>query len=497
MATVDEIKEAIKPETVPIWAQTTYIVGNTPVISEVVLTDRILACIKALLDDAHVRAIFLKKDCLRDHEGLEMKHNGLFDQSFQTVIISLAKIRQQAEQQILWGNKGLGGDHDHLPMSFQHAAMFGFLRTVAHEICHSKRYHDMAFNPDMEAEEEIVTAEAQKKLIDLAKTINIEPDVSWGWLESETKLFREAINTEEDAETVDEWIKTKQYLIDNSVCWKDEECTLLTLKSWLRLQSKDANNGEVWDKNTFGVVETAVATTSEAVVPLEAQQTVLLQEILNTAPNVEEGTPFDMDEPIPFAPDIPPASTFAPAGDFAATMAQFQQPVQQQPTVDWGHINNCMDEVFKRMFTHVFSNGWTPQGVKNSELLAKALTQPINIADLSAKAGVPLVNYCTGTVGGRWNGNIQCDGKTVMMDLTKDGLPKFGFSFNMNGVAGNRLFVVQNPVKKNADGSFSKRAIMAQQGQAMAWIINKDTNEMVLETYWDGSQIQVVPPRKV
>ena len=84
-----------------------------------------------------------------------------------------------------------------------------------------------------------------------------------------------------------------------------------------------------------------------------------------------------------------------------------------------------------------------------------------------------------------------------MMDITKEGLPKFGFTFDINGVQGSRLFVVQNPQKRNADGSFSKRALMAQAGSAMAWIINKDTNTMVLEAYWDGQQIQVTPPRKV
>lgn len=491
--TAAETKEAVKPENVPILAQTVYMVESIPIISEVVLTDRVLMCIKALLNDANVRAIFIKKDMLRDHEGLVMKHNGLFDQSFQTAIISLEKIRRQAEEQILWGNKELGGDHDHLPMSFQHAVMFGFLRTVAHEMCHSSRYYNMVFDNDIAAEEEIVLAEAQKKLIALAKTTNIEPDISWGWLESETKLFRNGIGTEEGAEDVEDWIKTQQYLIDNSICWKEDDTTLLTLKSWLRLQSKDANNGEVWDKNTFGVVEAK----TEAVVPLEMQQTVLLQGILNSGEQAPiDDIPFDMPtaENTPFNMPIP-----QPATTFAEMMTQFAPLPAAVPTtpVNWDTANGCMTEMYKRMFTHIFSNGWTPRGLGNGEMLAKALTQPINISDLSEKLGTSLIKSYTATVNGRWNGNIQCDSKSIMMDLTKEGLPKFGFTFDINGVAGNRLFVVQNPVKKNVDGSFSKRAVMAQQGHAMAWVINKDTNTMILEAYWDGSQIQVTQPRKI
>ena len=485
MATATEIKEAIKPENVPILPQTVYMIGGAPILSEIKLTDRILKCVELLMrNTAHIRALIIKKDVLRDYGGVVMSQNGLFDQSLQTAIVSVEAIRRQSETQILWGNKDLGGDLDHVPMSFQHSVMFGFLRTVAHEVVHSLRYHNMEFLPDVKKEEEIVKAEAQKQLISLAKTTNIEPDVNWEWLESETKAFRDSIKTEDGAEDVDEWIKIQQYLIDNSVCWKDKKHTLLTLKSWLRLQAPDGNDGTVWEKNTWGAETTAV-------VPLDGvQQTVLLQEMLNTTAEIPyDDAPFDMDTP-----------AVQPTNIFAAMMSQFSQPapvIPTQPATDWAPINQCMTEMFKRMFTHVFSNGWTPQGLGNGEMLAKALVTPINIADLSAKAGISLVKTYSASVNGHWNGSVHCDGASVMMDITKEGLPKFGFTFDINGVQGSRLFVVQNPQKRNADGSFSKRALMAQAGSAMAWIINKDTNTMVLEAYWDGQQIQVTPPRKV
>ena len=393
--------------------------------------------------------LVFSKEEVTDGEGKQI--NAGFLHAVGMIVLSLPNILSDACNQILNGTDEV----DHLPMNVRHIITLLMLRATSHEVHHAISWKADGASVNWEpskTEEDDANTFAAVSTCEFAKNNSVEPVVGMEpYFEPKIQDFRNLLDEGTDENEV--WENDHIEMIDNNTCWKENDNAAITLREYLRVVSNDKNNPE-WDT----VLEHTI-TEPAAAAPI--------------TPNYEnypdDGIPFGqhMDYPndIPFdGPYVDgPQPVMQPAQQPMMQPAQAYAPPQTPNNDEWSIF---MTALMKRLHLHIFEKcGWTGNGFFDPQY-AGSIAQPVMVGDIPG-AQKYITRYNGLNANGQWQSNIPFQG---MMNgsLTKDGLPKYEFYLNYNGVELQRLFIVQNPSK----GSKSAQEAMA--GNKIAWLIDKN-----------------------
>jgi len=370
-----------------------------------------------------------------------------------------------------------------------------------HEIHHMEMFHKEGLPEDMVGDEKIeALAEqwAMEKLIELAKTKDIEPAhySESTWLSGQIHELLTDLKKSN-------WVDNQLHMIENNIMYhlkevkdKNEELTLMSFKGLIHLMSGDDADSEEWQ--TTVTAEPVAEPTPANIDPvgfdindlvgdmemLEMEQDdVIPAAPIPTAPIAPiptAATPVApvYNAPAPVLPIAPTAPIAVPAAAIPAEQPAPPAAAQQQPAMATLPQTGLTPEqtrdvvfgVFNKVYNHIFANcGQLQQsdlGFNNPEAVS---TMSI---ELTPQEKAVIVKMDCLDENGRWC--PQCDTATglrgFIMKNTK--IPAFKLYINNGGHEAIRLLMPQNPGKKGSDGGYSKPAIAARGGARIMYVMD-------------------------
>jgi hypothetical protein len=171
---------------------------------------------------------------------------------------------------------------------------------------------------------------------------------------------------------------------------------------------------------------------------------------------------------------------------FAAAMATANPTPQPTPTTYAPNnlapeiIQETIKQVYLRLYHAIFTKcGWTqnPQTGRFFFSNPGAVLNGVDISDIIRYFGAANLVMEYNTLNAQGIGPVAESAANGMVRGTifkNSGLPGFELFLNINGRRIKRVFVPQNPEKRNAQNAYSNTAVEAQSGHYLAWIIDGD-----------------------
>jgi hypothetical protein len=173
----------------------------------------------------------------------------------------------------------------------------------------------------------------------------------------------------------------------------------------------------------------------------------------------------------PVAPVVVPVAPVVPSTQpvQAAQVIPTAVPVvpSTQPSLDVKNIQDIAEKVMRRMFHHVYSKCEfnTAGGFNNPS----AVLEPISIQDIEGATEL-FTQQDTLDAQGIFSSHSPVNGMIKGLPTAK-GLPRYTFYLNIGGNIHKRVFIVQNPEKKNAQGMPTAWATKVQNGNKLMMLI--------------------------
>jgi len=361
-----------------------------------------------------------------------------------------------------------------------------------HEIHHMEMFHKKGLPEDIVGDEKIeALAEqwAMEKLIELAKTTDIEPAhySESPWLSGQ---IHELLTNPEKSN----WVDHQLHMVENNIMYhlkevkdKNEELTLMSFKGLIHLMSGDDANSEEWQ--TTVTAEPVAEPTPANIDPVgfdindlvgDMEMLEMEQDDVIPAAPIPAAAPvapvYNAPAPVlPIAPTVPIAVPAAaiPAAQPAPPAAAQQQPAMAtlpQTGLTPEQTRDVVFGVFNKAYNHIFTNcGQLQQsdlGFNNPEAVS---TMSI---ELTPREKAVIVKMDCLDENGRWC--PQCDTTTGLRGFIMKNakIPAFKLYINNGGHEAIRLMMPQNPGKKGADGGYSKPAAAARGGARIMYIMD-------------------------
>jgi len=283
---------------------------------------------------------------------------------------------------------------------------------------------------------------------------------------------------EEDVKEVNckTWKRLQFHMMNNNVNYynPDKGIEIISIREVFEAQVQPEEEWMPTDDKSFNnykevvvdapIIETPAEVVQEPVAPVQAAPVTptpvqTTQAVAHAATSVPEGyDPLDdlstemVTEDEEYVPPSPtsaaqalmPANTQTPAPAQAAPVEQ--TPVN--PPMDVQRIQNIAEQVMRRMFHHVFTKCEfnTAGGFNN----VNAILEPIPIADIDGATEL-FAKQDTLNEQGVFASHVPTNGMIKGLP-TAAGLPRYTFYLNIGGNLHKRVFIAQNPMKKNASG---------------------------------------------
>ena len=407
------------------------------------------------------------------------------------------------------------------------------IKTVLHEIHHIDACRDPEMRKILEEDIEAADTEAENSademIINLVKTLDIEPSYLSEMPFFSVKLM-ELMTTMGD----EEWIVRAKLMLEEEIMYYDEDndITLTSFREYIRGITDPANEDDsyeqgvsvidlVFNMDDGSVIKTAevlpkpeIKTVEAVVVENGAHET--LMKVANDIEKASEdqyiakaeaeskaaaGTaaaaalfaPAPTEEAVAagLAEEIIPEAVVLPeniAGEQAQmAAAAVATPPIVKPATSY-EPNGLSDattiafltDVYMRLYTNIFSKcGWqlnSDQGFTNPG----AVLEPISIADLIQLHNAPnlIMEYDSMNAAGQKQPEM-CEGYirgTVFTKSNNHGIPAYCIYLNLNGMRVKRSLIAQNPAKIT-NGQYSPKALEARAGNAIAWLFSEDKNK--------------------
>ena len=448
----------------PIWLNT--VTGAVTVYGHEFVSKQVLNIIGACLNsdefsESHhgVFSLVFTKDKVEDSEKEEVY--AMFFPEVKSIVINLLKMWDNAVEEALSEDKQVS-----VVCTLHHNLLFH----VFHDIHHAASYAAGVNIFDLsEKEHEKSSAWANDKIVELAKTINVEPD--WKSEPFFSPLIQEMFLDENEKDPVA--LQAKE-MIEKDVLVKVEEegkddVTIKSFREFIRLLTDD--NEEGWEEKVlaknFLNEPTAPAT------PVVTNLAVVDDEW------GDDYTPWNEPELSPeLQPEIAIASTFGaniPAAYTPQVVPQQPVPVRQPtpyPTngVDPATVPAIMGQVYMLCYQHIFNNCGmltnSDVAFQNPELVTQ---QPVDLNTIPGAAEIVVAADINDTQG-NWIPEKQVEGGMLFGNIKKTTkLPGFTLHLNINGEHHVRALIPQNPATS------SQTAVRARGGNAIMWIVDNAT----------------------
>lgn len=336
------------------------------------------------------------------------------------------------------------------------------LLNLGHELHHAVLWNtdrDILWNNGKALLEEEILAEKYSihLLTKLAKECNIEPPIVTAepWF---NKQIGELLSKE------DSWTLAQRNMLHNNYMW--EHIPSDTSKEVICLQTFCEFVNLFTDKQ---VSENKQVVMTKAVTPDPIHQTAE-KESGSLPENSLQSDEYDQYNDIYTIADnidhTPPKQ---------ACLFPSQQPnIQPQQNVD--AISRIAKQVYMKMYNHVFTNCGQQKdadvGFANPEAVCSI---PIPLTDEESSMFVSMNHL---DINGRWCTDISTTKGLLGKIMKNTKLPSYEVLLNVNGESHRRLFIPQNPAKRNASGQLTQRALEARAGNAIAYIMNPDDDSI-------------------
>lgn len=369
---------------------------------------------------------------------------------------------------------------DHPATSLMTSWWIEMLLNFGHELHHAVRWDSerdkLSDNKEAQAKEETLAENYSNELITaLVQQYDIEPPqiAEEIWFNSQ---IMELLSGKEN----DRWAKDQQDMLNHGYLWKhvpadgtEETILLQSFKDVICLIMDGDETSEEWNKETTSLPD-GVKT---------------LDEQLNGKKITTISSHHDKpDDPVVPTqnPTIPVQQTYyqddddRDYNDFTDPIAPTQQPVQQpqpQPVFtantglqhDAATVSKIAKQVYMKMYNFIFTNcGPIPNSDLGFSKPEAVCLTPIPLTDEERLIFVSMNHL---DVNGRWCTDVPTTNGLFGKVMKNTKLPSYEVFLNVNGVTHKRLFIPQNPMKRNSAGQLTQRASEARAGSAIAYVI--------------------------
>ena len=406
------------------------------------------------------------------------------------------------------------------------------LMTLLHETNHIFTMQDAAYREIAETDPKAAETEAESwakdNMIELSKTLDIEPSVFSDMPFFNVKLM-ELMTTMKD----EDWIVRVKMMLEDDIMYHDgdNDIILTSFREYLRGIDDPDEKSKEWEQGVsvidliFNMDDDSVVKTAEVLPKPEVEAVVVEESEEDLAQRITQataGAPVDtpaaeaiINVKATVAPDPTLAGLFAPAlteEEVAASIAEEtsdavklpenivaeqQQvaaaatavPATAPPATSYEPnglsaetIVAFLKDVYMRLYSHPFNKcGWqlnSDQGFTNPG----AVLEPVSIADLIQLHNAPnlIMEYDSLNESGNLKSEMCDKGFVRGLVFTKSnqyGIPAYALYLNLNGMRVKRSLITQNPAKLNAGGQPSPMAIEARAGHAIMWIMSEDKDK--------------------
>ena len=336
------------------------------------------------------------------------------------------------------------------------------LLNLGHEL-----HHAVLWNTDREVlhnnekllnEEETLAEEYSIHLLTtLAKEINIEPPVVTAepWFNSQ---IGELLSKE------DSWTLSQRNMLHNNCMWEhipsDTSEEVICLQTFCEFVNLFADKSVPENKQ---LVVTKTAT------PDPIQQTAE-KESRPLPENSSQSDEYDQYNDIYIISDTVDHSPPKQACLFPS------QQLNTQPQQNVDSISRIAKQVYMKMYNHIFTNCVQQKeadvGFANPEAVC---SMPIPLTDEENSMFVSMNHL---DINGRWCTDVSTTKGLLGKIMKNTKLPSYEVILNVNGELHRRLFIPQNPAKRNASGQLTQRALEARAGNAIAYVMNPDDDSI-------------------
>lgn len=486
-----EMKKAETKVFDPIWLNTT--TGAVTVYGHEFVSKHVLNIIGACLnspefdEDHHgVFSLVFSTESIKDSDEKEVY--AMFFPEVKSIVVNLSKMWDNAMEEALSEDKLIS-----VVCALHHNLLFH----IFHDIHHAASYAGGVNIFDLtEEEHEKSSAWANEKIIELAKTIDIEPD--WKAEPFFGPMIEELfINLKEDEKDVialraKELIE-KDIMVSVTGDAEDDnaaETKITTFRDYIKILSEDEEGWEeeLLKKNFLN----EMSTIAQVVEPTTA---TMAQE--QEDDEVPDEVPWDepQSEGILFGggaikttghPETLVAATFganpvqtpviAPVSVLMGAVVAPVTPVAVKPlnyptnNIDPATVPAIMAQVFMTCYQHIFTGCGL---LTNSDIAFQApefVTQtPIDLNSIPGAAAI-VVAADINDAQGNWAAEKQLENGQLFGNIKKNTkLPGYTLHLNVNGVHHIRALIPQNP------NTGSTTAVRARAGNAIMWIVDNAT----------------------
>jgi hypothetical protein len=367
--------------------------------------------------------------------------------------------------------KSMERSMDHPSTSLMASWWIENLLNFGHEIHHAVRWNtnrdELASSEEKRAEEETRAEKyTDTLLIDLVKEYDIEPPL----IAMETWFNTQIMELLGNKEETDKWASDQKDMLNNGYIWKHipkdkakKEIILYTFKDLICLISGGNVEEEEWNKTIIKLPD-GVKTLDEQ---LNGKKVVINSPPTPEPPlqTVYTNEDYDMYQdpapaPIPIAPVNIPAAPITT--NMAHTGIQHDMPT----------INRIAKQVYMKMYDFIFKNCGQLKdsdiGFSNPEAVC---TIPL---PLTAEESSMFVSMNHLDINGRWCTDVPTTNGLFGKVMKNTKLPSYEVNLNVNGVIHKRLFIPQNPAKRNTAGQLTQRALEARAKNAIAYVMNPE-----------------------
>jgi hypothetical protein len=452
---------------------------------------------------------------------VEFKDNGMPAGKVGMSYIDSGSIAINLEE--VWGGALSGLESGKVKLSMTGIVWHELVMTLLHETHHVFTMQDTGYREiakeDPEAAEKEAETWAKDNMIEMSKTLDIEPSPFAEMQFFNVKLM-ELMTTMSD----EEWIVRAKLMLEEGIMYYDgdNDITLTSFREYLRGIEDPDEKDKDWEQGVsvidliFSMDDGSVVKTAEVlpepVVEAEVVEPNTTEEQLKevfTAPGAigeakvvaggmtpatgalfapaptEEAVAASLAEEATDVVQLPEAVVAEQAQVAAAAVAQ---PATMVPATSYEPHNLSVEtikafltDVYMRLYSNIYNKcGWqlnSDQGFTNPG----AVLEPVSIADLIQLHNAPglIMEYDSLNATGNLKPE-ECKGFIRGLVFTKSnnfGIPAYAIYLNLGGMRVKRSIISQNPAKKNAAGQLSPKALEARAGHAITWIMSEDENK--------------------
>lgn len=447
----------------PIWLNTA--TGAVTVYGHQLVSKQVLNIIGACLNseefsESHhgVFSLVFTKEKVEDSDKEEIY--AMFFPEVKSIVVNLSKMWDNAMEEALSEEKQVS-----VVCTLHHNMLFHIFHDIHHAASHAAGVNIFDLN---EKEHEKSSSWANDKIVELAKTVNVEPD--WKSEPFFGPLIQEMFLDENEKDPI--VIKAKKLIEENILVKVEDEgkdnVLIKSFREFIRLLTDD--NEEGWEEKIL-----AKNFLNEPTAPATP---VIVNTTIEDDEWSDDYTPWNGPELQPEVAAV--ASTFGAALSTPQYTPQAplpQQPVPiRQPTpyptnrIDPAGVPIVMSQVYMACYQHIFNNCSmlvnSDMAFQNPEFVTQ---QPV---DLNAIPGAKeiIVAADINDAQGNWIPEKQVEGGMLFGNIKKTTkLPGFTLHLNINGEHHVRALIPQNP------NTSSQTAIRARGGNAIMWVVDNAT----------------------